>query len=78
VLALEREGPRTIESTTGAASAGCVPQIASRGFGRRLAETRPRAACVLYNAVRPAVALIVGAGRAWTVSMISELSIPCR
>jgi hypothetical protein len=26
----------------------------------------------------PAVALIVGAGRAWTVSMTSELSIPCR
>jgi hypothetical protein len=30
----------------------------------------------LDDAVSPAVALIVGAGLAWTVSMISELSIP--
>lgn len=32
-----------------------------------------------YSRVRrPAVAEITGAGREWTVSMISELSIPCR
>ena len=33
---------------------------------------------VIYGAASPAVALIVGAGRPWIVSMISELSIPWR
>jgi len=32
----------------------------------------------IYRRASPAVALIVGAGRLWTVSMISELSMPCR
>lgn len=45
----------------------------SRGSARSTSEARP------YGAVRsPEVAEITGAGREWTVSMISELSIPWR
>jgi hypothetical protein len=33
---------------------------------------------VAYLSCRPALAEIIGALRAWTVSMISELSIPCK
>jgi hypothetical protein len=52
----------------------------SRGDGaRRAAHQRPVAGHADDGSLRsPALAEITGAGRAWTVSMISELSMPCR
>jgi hypothetical protein len=50
-----------------------------RAAGRAaLAEAARWCPVRLYLPMRPAVAEITGAGRAWTVSMISELSMPCR
>lgn len=41
-------------------------------------EREPGGGLLVYGAVSPAVALIVGPGLEWTVAMISELSIPWR
>ena len=54
-----------------------VPLIANRGCGRRFGLDLAGGPIGQRRESR-AVALIVGAGLAWTVSMISELSIPWR
>jgi hypothetical protein len=53
-----------------------APSFASRGMaaGRVWDHTDGQG---IYRRASPAVALMVGAGLPWTVSMISELSIPC-
>jgi hypothetical protein len=56
---------------------GCADTRARRAAAGRPASTG--ASRDDYELVRrPAVAEITGAGRPWTVSMISELSMPCR
>jgi hypothetical protein len=52
----------------------------TRGAGRP-ASRAPRGVVLLVGYLptwSPAVAEITGAGREWTVAMISELSMPCR
>jgi len=51
--------------------------FANRGCGRRFGLDLA-GGLIGQRRESPAVALIVGAGLAWTVSMISELSIPWR
>jgi hypothetical protein len=55
--------------------------LASLGWGvgpARRTPSRPGRAPIYRLIRRPALAEIVGAGRAWTVPMISLLSMPCR
>lgn len=52
-------------------------RVANRGCGRRFGLDLA-GGLIGQRRESPAVALIVGAGLAWTVSMISELSIPWR
>jgi hypothetical protein len=53
------------------------PQFANRGCGRRFGLDLA-GGLIGQRRESPAVALIVGAGLAWTVSMTSELSIRWR
>ena len=52
-------------------------RVANPGCGRRFGLDLA-GGLIGQRRESPAVALIVGAGLAWTVSMISELSIPWR
>jgi hypothetical protein len=44
----------------------------------RVGETARCSGCRAYLTISPADAEMTGAGREWTVAMISELSMPCR
>jgi hypothetical protein len=48
------------------------------GSGPPWSKQPAAARCCVYLTISPADAEITGAGREWTVAMISELSMPCR